>query len=74
MAIGGYARREPSRTRFKQDSVKIASELALLIIFTLANTLLAMVSPTILSLFSNGNGGLDFVRPETGTGPRGIDL
>jgi hypothetical protein len=37
-----------------QDRVKIASELALLVIFTLANTLLATVRPVISSLFSNG--------------------
>lgn len=36
------------------DLAKIASELALIIVLTLANTFLATVSPTIASLFSNG--------------------
>lgn len=36
------------------DGVKIASEFALLIVFTLANTLLATLNPTIVSLFLNG--------------------
>jgi hypothetical protein len=36
------------------DLAKIASELALMILLTLANTFLATISPTIASLFSNG--------------------
>jgi hypothetical protein len=36
------------------DLVKIAAELAFLILLTLANTFLATVRPTIASLFSNG--------------------
>jgi hypothetical protein len=36
------------------DRVKIASELALLIVLALANTFLATIGPTIMSLFANG--------------------
>ena len=36
------------------DRVKIAAELALLIVLTFANTLFATIGPTIVSLFSNG--------------------